>query len=323
MEKTTLNEVLHFRSNAERTFSNIDLDKKVIYDVILCQVGEAVGHFVHLEQSFMSMLVDYVKKDGKETKCNFDHNYSNMGLQLGTIKDVRLEGTQVKGNLHLFESADSSPIAPGMASFVLAMAQENPKVVNCSIKFMADYYYTYDSTGQKMKVSPWERYYNSDPELKYYVAFKSLESCDLVEAGAVTQTLFSQNTSEMSFAKRFQEFTKGSDSKKKADDDVTALNAELDEAAAFAAGLTKDLEDVRALNTANIEAKTALQTKLDEALTRENALVSELATAKEEIVELGKDAVEKHTDGDQGGDGNSKAFKSPSAGYFAERLGLK
>jgi hypothetical protein len=55
--------------------SKVDKEKRIISDVILCQVGEAKGHGVHLEQSFIDAGIAYAQKHHTKVgmKCRFGH----------------------------------------------------------------------------------------------------------------------------------------------------------------------------------------------------------------------------------------------------------
>lgn len=178
---------------AAKSTTNVDLEKNAIFDVILCEVGEAKGHGYAIEQSFIDALAAAGKKM-KEVKCNFGHNYDNLGKQLGTFKNIRLEGTQVKGDLYFYNAADNSPLAPGMAQWVKDLASENAAALMCSIVFYNGGYYQKDENGAEVNV--WE-YNDADMwispnyDMPIYVKLGELLCCDIVADGAVTNTLFS------------------------------------------------------------------------------------------------------------------------------------
>lgn len=184
---------LHKVRLAAKSTANIDLEKNAILDVIMCEVGDAKGHGFAVEQSFIDAVAAAGKKM-KEVKCNLGHNWDNLGKQLGRFKNIRVHENHVKGDLYFYNAADNSPLAPGMAQWVKDLASEDASALNCSIVFYTAGYYQKDENGLEVKV--WE--YNADDmwispnyDMPIYVKFGELVSCDIVDEGALTTTLFS------------------------------------------------------------------------------------------------------------------------------------
>jgi len=187
------NQSLHKVRLAAKSPANVDTENNAIMDVILCEVGTAKGHGFAVEQSFIDAVAEAGKKM-KEVKCNLGHNWDNLGKQLGRFKNIRLDGTRVLGDLYFYNAADNSPVAPGMAQWVKDLAAEDASALMCSIVFYSDFYYQKDENGTEIKV--WE--YNDDDmwispnyDMPIYIKFKELISCDIVDEGALTTTLFS------------------------------------------------------------------------------------------------------------------------------------
>lgn len=204
------------------TESAIDAQAGVIKDVILCQAGPAKGHGVHLEESFIEGLVDYSNKHyatGVGLKARFGHpsmSDSTMGSQMGYFKNIRKDDDKVRGDLHLLNSAELSPKAPQMRSWMLSMASEAEEFVMSSIVFMPSGHYQYDpEDGSRVEIetSSW-----GDPIPKYrnervFVDFDESKGgrllyCDLVEAGAATNSLFSEKMNPNMFAVRAARFVR-------------------------------------------------------------------------------------------------------------------
>lgn len=186
--------VIEFRSTISRTSLNVDKEGRTIDNVILAQVGEARGHGVDIEQSFMDDMHRYVtSKMGDRVQCNFGHRYNSLGFQLGRFSDLRIEKNKYVGKLQVYKAADKSPEMKGMAEWFLEMAEEDKKVVMCSIKFEPLHYYQYDDNGQKVIIqySWWAGPIKAYQDKKAFVAFKRLISCDIVDDGALTDSLFS------------------------------------------------------------------------------------------------------------------------------------
>ncbi|MFY0628701.1 MAG: hypothetical protein JXR07_20580 [Reichenbachiella sp.] len=186
----------------------VDEDNGILYGVTLCQVGEAKGHGLHLEQEFVDDCAAYGAKHHAKLgmKSRFGHpSMSNetLGTEMGRFKEFRVEGEQLKADLHLLESSNLSPTQPGMKDWMLSMASEDPAMIMCSIVFVPDYYYQYSEKVEKIRV--WE--YDSDgnwvsanSKMKTYCALKELQFCDIVDQGAATDKLFSEEFNSDKFS---------------------------------------------------------------------------------------------------------------------------
>lgn len=184
-------------SQPQKTAS-IDLDKRIIHDVVMAQVGEARGHGVHVEEEFLADAAKWFQDNMPNgVKANFGHNFQNVGLTLGKFHNIRHEGDKLLGDLHLYESADKSPNNPGQASWLMDQGKEDPEAVMSSLVFSAKQYYQKTDSGQKVQI--W--YYDDEDNWiskntalgKVYVSFGEGRSCDIVENGALTDSLFSGN----------------------------------------------------------------------------------------------------------------------------------
>lgn len=191
-------------AETERT----DDENGILYGVIMCQVGEAKGHDVHLEQEFIDAGIAYAQKyhGDKGMKARFGHpgmSNETLGTEMGRFKNFRVVDDKMVADLHLYKSANLSPTQPGMRDWMLSMAEEDPEAIMCSIVFTVDHYYQYDGDGKKIKI--W--YYTEDgdwvtanSQMKVYVALKELMFCDIVDQGAATDKLFSEDLNSDKFA---------------------------------------------------------------------------------------------------------------------------
>ena len=202
--------------------SNIDHESGVISDVIMCQVGEAKGHKMWLEQEFIDDVVAYASKHHARIgmKARFGHpSMSNetLGTEMGRFKNFRVDGEKAIADLHLLDAANDSPTHPGMKDWMLNMAKEDPNAIMCSIVFVPDHYYQYDENGKRYKIEQrfdsalpyWasldkKKKYN--PNAKIYVALKEVHFCDIVDQGAATDKLFSVELNKDKFAVIATEF---------------------------------------------------------------------------------------------------------------------
>lgn len=205
--------------NLNFTPEQIDEENGIIHDIVMAQVGPAKGHGVWLEQEFIDRLVEYDLKHHNENglKARFGHpamSDTTMGKQMGYFKNFRVRGSQAVADLHLLKSADLSPSMPGMREWMLSMAQEAKDFVMSSIVFKAYTYYQYnpeDKERVKLELNRFE-----EPIAKYggervYVGFDEANGdrhkyTDIVESGAATEALFSQQFNQDKFAVRVVSF---------------------------------------------------------------------------------------------------------------------
>jgi hypothetical protein len=187
-------QVIEFRSTLSRSTLNIDREARTVDNVILATIGEARGHGVEIEQSFLEDMDRYVtKKMAGRVQCNMGHQWNSLGFQFGYFSGAKIDGKKYQAKLTVYKAAEKSPEMRGMGEWFFDLAEEDPKAVMCSIKFEPDHYYQYDDKGQKV-IIPYSWW--SGPQKAYekkaaFVAFKRLISCDIVDEGALTDSLFS------------------------------------------------------------------------------------------------------------------------------------
>lgn len=198
----------------------IDTENGIIHDVVMCQTGEAKGHNIHLEQEFIKDLISYDVEhyDRFGLKCRFGHpslSDTTMGTQMGVFKNFRIRENQAIADLHLLDAADLSPKYPKMREWMLQMAAESPDFVMMSIVFKAGGYYQKDESGKKRYCWYYEILTNEEGEETVRWVSPRSEFGDIyaefgeggqhlytdaVEAGAVTENLFSNQFNQDKFA---------------------------------------------------------------------------------------------------------------------------
>lgn len=189
-------DVLEFRVSLARTELNIDREARTIDNVILARVQEARGHGVEIEQSFLRDMHKYVTNSmGDRVQSNYGHRYNALGFQLGFFSNLRINKDHYVGKLSVYKAADKSPEMKGISEWFFDIAEEDPKAVMCSIKFEPLHYYQYDDAGRKVIIqySWWSGPVKAYENKPAYVAFKRLISCDIVDEGALTDSLFSSS----------------------------------------------------------------------------------------------------------------------------------
>lgn len=198
------------------TADNIDAATGIIRDVVMVQEGEARGHGVHLEAEFIRNLVAYDNATfgDRGVKARFGHpsaSSETMGTQMGVFKNIRERKQDGKmqaiGDLHLMDSAEVSPTHPGMRSWMLQMAQENPEFVMSSIVFQASGYYQKKANGHRVPLKG-----DPNPDMgNVFVDFNAEAGAqhlytDLVEEGAATVSLFSNQVNGHLFVAQADQF---------------------------------------------------------------------------------------------------------------------
>ena len=101
----------NFKVKPAENFS-VDFKNKVIKNVVLCQVGEAKGHGVHVEQRFMDTVVESGSKFEKGLKMRFGHPAmceETFGSFVGNCKNLSSHPGEARGDIHLSEVASDSP----------------------------------------------------------------------------------------------------------------------------------------------------------------------------------------------------------------------
>ncbi len=198
------------------TAEKVDTQLGIIYDVVMVQEGEAKGHRVNLDEDFIRDIVAYDNRvfGDRGVKVRFGHpkaSSDTMGTQMGVFKNIRErkhEGKwQAIGNLHLLDAADDSPTHPGMRTWMLKMAVQQPDFVMMSIVFAPGAYFQRNKNGGKNYIKG-ER--EVDPDLgEVFVEFGAKGEhhyTDAVEQGAATDKLFSNQINPHLFVAQADEF---------------------------------------------------------------------------------------------------------------------
>lgn len=143
----------------------VDREKGAIFGVSVNTVGEAKGHGVHLEQSFVERVADLGNAEKNGLKARFGHPSmcsTALGTFLGRFKNFRVEGEQVLADLFLSGSAKDAP-GGNLYDYVLGLAESESDMFGTSIVF---------TVGEE---------YQLDNDDKTYVTCDKLHACDVVD----------------------------------------------------------------------------------------------------------------------------------------------
>jgi regulator of replication initiation timing len=272
-----------------------------------------------------------------------------MGTQMGYFQNFRKRKKdgrmQAIADLHLLEASNLSPEKPQMKQWVLSMAAEAPDFIMSSIVFSPSGYFQKHSNGKKKKMEMDGSNYDSELGAVYvdFGAEGKHFYTDLVEAGAATTSLFSNEVNTHLFIvkaenfiadnpeikkfiadnpDRVQEFLQalGIQPKKsltmsiknflfgtdKPENDVTISAAEVTELREKMTALEEKFAGIESENT-------ALKTKVTETETALATATADVAKFKKEAEKAKEDARKLHVDGPKGFDTEKKDTASELA----------
>jgi hypothetical protein len=164
--------------------ANIDRELGIIQGVTIARIGPAKGHNGFVDRTFLLQIVDNAASKPAGIKARFGHpNMCSqaLGTYLGRFKNYSYSGDQVKADLHLDDTAKSTP-SGDLYSYVLDMAEKNPDMFGASIVF---------EIGESVFL---EEEVDGEKVEKEYFRLKELRATDIVDEPAATDGLFSANT---------------------------------------------------------------------------------------------------------------------------------
>lgn len=176
----------------------VDAEKGIIHDVVMCQVGEAKGHGMQLDQVFIDKIVElsWAAHGDSGMKCRFGHPTMcspSLGTFIGRFYNFRVEGERALAELHLDEVARKAPQG-NLYDWVLEMAEKNPSFFGASICF--DILTYVDGDGNELVLDGED----DSPVGPVYPRPNAIYACDLVDDPAATDGLFSAKFNAQSFA---------------------------------------------------------------------------------------------------------------------------
>lgn len=171
---------------------NLDRDNLIIENVLLARPGKASGHNISVESAELKGFADKVNSDmGGVLTCYMGHNENRLGTKLGKFKNIRYASDELRADLHLLASADSSPRYPGQATYVMNSVAEDPTALMMSIVAYRQGFYQKNNDGSTFEFTK-IRY--ADPSLgDVYYKLGDPVSCDVEDKGALTNAMFSSD----------------------------------------------------------------------------------------------------------------------------------
>ena len=162
----------------------VDREKGIVYGAAVVTEGEAKGHDVFLDSSFLKAVEVQGNAKTKGIKARFGHpsmSSTALGTFLGRTKNFRIDGNIVRADLYLSKEAKNSP-GGDLYEYVLGMAENEGDMFGISIVFRPGDEYQYKD-GEKVNVFDWTK--------PVFVEMQELLGTDLVDDPAANSGLFS------------------------------------------------------------------------------------------------------------------------------------
>jgi HK97 family phage major capsid protein len=160
------------------------IEENVITAVSIATTGEAIGHRLLFDLKSLEQLQALGRASLSGIKSRFTHPdwfHDGLGKYLGRMKNFRIEGEKLVGDLHISVSAKTSP-AGNIGQYILDLAREDPLALGVSVVIDLDRVWPTD-TGQEVPVVEGKP---SNALTKYPVARPThLYAADLVDEPAL------------------------------------------------------------------------------------------------------------------------------------------
>jgi hypothetical protein len=204
--------------------ANVDAEKGILYDVVLCQamqprgmagIEEWTGARIETPLSFIEKLVELAGAFGENGhQARFGHpNDCNpaLGTYAGRIKNVRLRGNQAIGDIYLSEASAQTPGKGDLKGYILKLAKEDSQALMMSIVFSPGHLYMINADGHQedFLYDPAQiDYLASLPEEErvLYETVRAWHFTDFVDQGANTLDMFRDQNGNISIAARATDF---------------------------------------------------------------------------------------------------------------------
>lgn len=200
-------DLTYLRVSHKASSERIDEKNGIIYGLSLVTVGQAKGHDVWLDESFVKAVAAKGSASVEPIKACAGHaNMStpSFGQQLGVFKNFRLSEDKQKclADLHLLEAAKYAPDG-NFFDYTIVLAKTNPDLFGVSIVFLPGQSYYYNAKGQVVNgyKNPADVQCDEKGNPKVYATIVALSGADLVDDPAANPAgAFSASFSGKSFA---------------------------------------------------------------------------------------------------------------------------
>ena len=157
----------------------------VIKRCSIVTAGEALGHGVFLDESFIAECYKQASSLKMGLKARFGHPgmcSEALGTTLGRFKNFELsdDGKQLYGDLHFAKSAKITPHGD-LAAYVKQLAEDDPEAFGTSIVFHIGGYYAKDEEGEEYDIDEDQAFFSEE---MVFVKCGKLLDCDFVDEPA-------------------------------------------------------------------------------------------------------------------------------------------
>ncbi len=179
--------LIKFKSNTDNQSGPVDRESGIILGVsVITGNREALGHGSFIDETMVDQVVEAGNDVGKQgLKARFDHPsacFKSIGTAIGRFKNFRREGEKAVADLHLLDSAASSPEGD-LRTHVLDLAEEDPDIFATSIVFQMD-------EAEEFSAEDFPEKDEEDAFFLPHARLKKLMACDIVDEGAANDGLF-------------------------------------------------------------------------------------------------------------------------------------
>lgn len=193
---------------AARASGKVDRDGMLVDGVSLAERGEAKGHYMWLDETFIAQLAEQMAP-GDRLKCRLGHPgmFREDRRAVGYFSDLYKDGDKVRGKLNVFKAARNIPGLGDVAGWIFDMAEEANDMFGLSIVFTRDLLAEDAFIAENLVKDKKEGYsYFKSPDKKNtrnypHVRLGKLEACDIVDSPAANANgLFGDSTANEVFA---------------------------------------------------------------------------------------------------------------------------
>jgi hypothetical protein len=138
----------------EDAADGVDREQHVIRGMSIVSVGEAYGHDMEIDETFLDQTVELGNSIQKGVKARFGHpNMSStaLGTFLGRVHNFRRDDGRVRADLLIDDTAFRSPTHGDIGTYVMDLAENDPDAFGASIVFDGEDEYRLNDDGTLKK----------------------------------------------------------------------------------------------------------------------------------------------------------------------------
>jgi len=207
----------HFRARVATGIDRVDrtggrFGFGVVRGVSVITRGEALGHQMWVDASFLQATADAINARNEGLKARFTHpgmSSDGLGSYLGKVDNARVDGDKVIADLNFAEAATKTPDG-NLADYVMTLAETSPEDFGVSIVFDVNedamQALTAENTSNGRFISPDEDNKNNYPHAR----MSALRAADVVDSPAANPDgLFRRGQEVADEADRMLEYALG------------------------------------------------------------------------------------------------------------------